>query len=537
MRPGTVDTRSNQRRTRGRHTRPWRTAPTPATGRRLRRIVAPLVAMVALVAACDDDPDEEAVDAFTQDPDCFGIELVELEEDEVRCGTVTVPLHHEDPDGETITLAVATLLDEDAGDEPVLVLGGGPGEVVVETALTEPVVQQLYALQGREVILLDQRGVGSSDPELSCEAFEDEDFTELPDADEQRERFLSCREELVDRDIDLDAFDHVNNARDVDLVRRALGHDQLVLRGGSYGTHLALHAAALAPDAFSALVLSSPVDPTDNYLEAGAAGFQTALDRLDAGCQQAERCAEELGDINEAIAEVTDRLTDEPEEVTAEPLTGGEPFTRTYTGELFLSSVFTALYAADGALALPGMLIAAREGDLEPLTGLVAAIEEQFDGIPMGMYASMVCSGEAAHFDAEVAAGGLTTPVLEEGWFDQLGIGGRDTNQLCELWDVEPSFDPGGFELATDVPTLIVTGEVDHVTPPVLGEQVHEQLDNSQLVEARSLAHGPLEGLNAVVAGCGSSIITAFLDDPDSEPDTTCANQIPPLDGIGMFLP
>ncbi len=524
-------------RTRGRDTHQRRSAPAQGPARRLLRPLVGLLAIVALVAACGDDPDAAVVDAFAEDPDCFGIELVELEEDEVRCGTVTVPLHHDDPDGETITLAVATLLDEDASDEPVLVLGGGPGEVVVENALSEPMIQQAYALEGREVILLDQRGVGSSDPELSCDAFDDQDLTEPSDPDEERDRLLSCREELVDRGVDLEAFDHVHNARDVDLVRRALGHDQVVLRGGSYGSHLALHAAALAPDGFAALVLSSPVDPTQNYLETMAGGFESALDRLNEGCGQDEQCAEQLGDIHEVIAEVTDRLTDRPEEVTAEPLMGGEPITRIFTGEVFLGSVFAAFYAADGAFALVGMLAAAQEGDLEPLAGLVATIEEGLDDIPRGMYTSMVCSGEGASYDAEVAAAGLTSPLLEERWFDQAGIGGRHTTELCELWDVEPTFDPAQLELATEIPTLLVTGEVDHVTPPVLGQQLHDQLTNSHLVAARSLAHGPLEGLDALVAGCGSTIITAFLDDPDREPNTICANQIPPLDALGMFLP
>ena len=517
-------------------TRDRRTSSAPGAPRRLGRVLAPLLTAVALVTACDDDPDD-AVDAFTSDPDCFGIELVEMDADEVRCGTVTAPLHHDDPDGATLTLAVATLVDEDAGEEPILVLGGGPGEVVVETVLTDPMARELFAFEGREVILLDQRGVGSSDPVLTCDAFDSEAFTDMPDAQEQRDTLAACRSELLDRGIDLDAFDHTNNARDVDLVRRALGEDRVVLRGGSYGSHLALHAAALAPEGFSALVLSSPADPTGNYLEAGAGGFQDALDRLDAACGQDERCAEQLGSLEDAIAEVADRLTDQPEEVTAEPLTGGEAVTRTFTAEVFLGAVFATLYAPDGGFALPGMLIAARDGDLEPLARLAATIDEGLEDIPRGMYLSMVCSAEGASYDTEVAVAGLRSTVLEERWFDQLGIGGRDTTELCAAWDVAASFDPGQLELATEVPTLLFTGEVDHVTPPLLGQQLHEQLTASHLVEVRGLAHGPLEGLDALAAGCGSDIVTAFLDDPGSEPNTICARQIPPLDALGQFLP
>jgi hypothetical protein len=60
--------------------------------------------------ADDPDPDAEVVaDAFAEDDDCFGLEVAALDEDEVRCGSVEVPLDHADPDGERIELAVAVL--------------------------------------------------------------------------------------------------------------------------------------------------------------------------------------------------------------------------------------------------------------------------------------------------------------------------------------------------------------------------------------------------------------------------------------------
>lgn len=508
----------------------------PSTAPRHPRLLVVLAAVAVLLTACDDGPDG-AVDAFAEDPDCFGIERVELDAEQVACGTVTAPQHHDDPDGPTISLAVATLTEEDPDGEPILVLGGGPGEVVVETALTEPMVRQLYDVEGREVILLDQRGVGASDPELVCDAFDDLGLTGAPDQQEQRDALEACRQQLGERGVDRDAFDHANNARDVDLVRRALGHDQVVLRGSSYGTHLALHAAALAPDGFSALVLSSPADPTGNYLEAGPGGFQAALDRLDDACSQDERCTEQLGGVHDAIAEVADRLADQPEEVTAEPLMGGEPVTRTFTPEVFLGAIFGVFYLPDGGFALPGVLVAAQNGDLEPLAGLAATIDQGLEDIPRGMNLSMICSGEGATYDAEVAREGLRSSALIDHWFDQPALGVRDTVELCELWDVEATLEPGELELANDIPTLLFTGQVDHVTPPVLGEQLDEQLSASHLVEVRGLAHAPLEGLDGLAGGCGSDIVADFLDDPDSDPNTICADQIPPLDALGQFLP
>jgi pimeloyl-ACP methyl ester carboxylesterase len=540
----------------------------PAPARHRSRSTASLVVVAVALLGCDaDDPetdpapedagvtdpaepdDEVASDApaadgdvsvdgaFVADADCFGIESTGLEDDEVACGMVTVPLDHADPDGDTIELAVATLEGDGRYDEPVLILGGGPGQATVEATLTEPVLRQLYAADGRDIVLLDQRGVGASIPELRCSAFDDQALDHAPDEADVLAAITTCRDELTGEGIDLDAFNHVNNALDVDAVRRALGHEQVVLRGTSYGTHLGLHAASLNPDGVLALVLSSPADPSDNYIQTSAAGFQAAFDRVTEACNLDERCAEQVGDLGEAIDAVVDRLDADPEEVTAEPPAGGEEVTRTFTPEIFTSAVFLTFYLPDGGFGLPSLVGSANDGDLEPIAGLYAAIEQEFAAIPQGMNFSMVCSGEGALFDAEQARADLTSPTLEAFWFEQAGIARERSSEVCDAWDVQPAFDPSEFEFATEVPTLLFTGELDHVTPPSLGAQVAEALPRSHLVEVPSLAHSPLEGLDALLDGCGRQIVVAFLDDPDNPPDTTCMGQLPSLEAIGRFLP
>jgi hypothetical protein len=106
---------------------------------------------------------------FRDDPECFGVDLGGLDPQAVRCGTVTVPLHHEDPGAGTIELAVAVLAggDADRFDHPTLLLGGGPGMPMVETLLTSLRHRIAYDI-GPDLIVLDQRGVGLSTPALDC---------------------------------------------------------------------------------------------------------------------------------------------------------------------------------------------------------------------------------------------------------------------------------------------------------------------------------------------------------------------------------
>jgi|GEM_PF-2017251 len=484
--------------------------------------------------AAPEDAEDPDAPAFAEDPDCFGVELAGLAEASVTCGTVEVPLDHDEPEGDTIALAVAVLAgSEDDAGPPTLVLGGGPGEVMVETALTEPEVQETY-LGEQDAILVDQRGVGHSDPALDCPELDDEEAEAgLDDLDESLDALEGCRTDLAEDGVDLDAFNHVANADDVDAVRRALDHDEVDLRGTSYGTHLALHAAARNPDGVRSLVLSSPIDPSQNYLDTMAPGFQASLDRVIEACEDTPGCSQQVGDLEAAIDEVVARLDDAPEEVTVEP-PGGEETTDTYDANAFVAGLFTLFYLPDGAYALPALVDDAQAGDLEPLAEIVALVEQQLEGLTTpGMQFSMVCSGEAPGFDLDAARAGVTSDVIAEHWLPISAVGGEATDEACERWDVEQAYDPEAFSYATDIPALVVTGELDHVTPPELGAQVADALDTAHLVEVPGVGHGPLQALDLFVTGCGDALVEEFLDDPERPPEAACVDQMPPFQPLG----
>lgn len=474
---------------------------------------------------------------FQEDGDCFGIAPSGLEAEDVRCGTVEVPLHYDDPIGPTIELAVAHLTgsDPEVSGHPLMVLGGGPGEVMVEPFLTEPLARQLFDV-GPDLILLDQRGVGSSRPSLACEEIDDLDVQDAvaQDIEAALDAARACRDRLSDAGVDLDGFNHIANAHDVEMVRHAMGLEVVDIRGTSYGTHLALLTAALHPEHVRSLTLSSPLDPRENWVEEVGAGLDAALGRVIDVCALDTGCAEQIGDLDQAIEETVDRLDDEPEELTART-PGGDEVTTTYGPAAFLNGLFTMFYVPDGISVLPAMIDRARAGDLAPLAQIVAALEEALeDGVTTGMQLSMLCSAEASLADPEAGLDGIDSDVLREHWFPASLIGGASTGELCEAWDVDLAYTPGDLPLPTATPTLVVTGAFDHVTPPRYGEDVAAALDTSHLVEVANAGHGPLESLDA----CGRQIVTEFLGDPTSAPDDSCAEQarliiLPELPGSG----
>lgn len=157
-------------------------------------------------------PSRQAPSAFQQETPCpfrLGAGLVGVQS--IRCGFLSVPEDWSQPQGPTIRLAVAIFKTSSPhpAPDPVLVLGGGPGEAVLEKA--GPTL-----LFNRDLILLDQRGVGYSQPSLRCL---------------DNESLQSCHSRLVKSGINLNAFTTLENAADVHALIRALGYQQVNLEG------------------------------------------------------------------------------------------------------------------------------------------------------------------------------------------------------------------------------------------------------------------------------------------------------------------
>lgn len=443
---------------------------------------------------------------------------------------IEVPLHHDEPDGESIGVAAAVLAGPDdaaADGSPVLVLGGGPGQTMVEPVLTQPQFRQAFDVD-RDLIVIDQRGVGASDPTLACPELPalETQATAAADVEAKLDALGECRDRLAGNGVDLDAFHHLANAADVDVVRQALGYDQLNLRGVSYGTQVALLAAERSPETIRSVTLSSPIDPRENWVEGVPAGFARALDRVSAVCAAEPACRDAVGDLDAAIAATVDRLADRPEEVTVQPL-GGEEVTLTYTPSRFLASLFVLFYRTELTSLLPAFVDHAADGDLEPLARVVATREHRMEGtVATGMKMSMVCSGEGALATREAALADVDSPLVQQHWYPA-ELFGESMGAACDRWDVELAYDPSEITLDTDVPTLIVIGGLDHVAPPRLGQHVHNALPTSHVVEVAGAAHSPLETLS-LADPCGQQIVDDFLADPTSQPDASCADAADP---------
>ncbi|MPY91756.1 MAG: alpha/beta fold hydrolase [Acidimicrobiia bacterium] len=445
----------------------------------------------------------------------------------VACGYVTVPLEHDEPAGETIELAVATFPATAPADEaPLVMLAGGPGELLV-TPVLEGLASGLGGMnpqlhESRDFVLVDQRGVGASRPSLACpEVFEA--LTGATDSDAVRDMvpaaYASCRERLIGEGIELSAFDTENDVDDIDMVREALGYAQVHLFGTSYGARLAHQVAGEHPEGLASLVLSSPVPAEENFIADAGTSYDRVLRELDAACAADTGCAAFAPDLLDTFEATVAALEEQPAQVPFTDPATGQTVTIAVDGATLSQVVYGLFYAAGGPAIVPAVVAAAAEGDFGLL--LVGGAVPTSAPIAYGLQASFICAEEAVESPPSEQVTPETLPAqLLVATNPVIGAG---LEEVCAAWDVEPA-DAETFEpVSHDVPTLVVTGQFDQITPPSYGEAVAAALPNATYVEILGVGHSPL--LN--VGQCGAALLLAFVAAPTSQLDTSCLPTAP----------
>jgi pimeloyl-ACP methyl ester carboxylesterase len=295
-----------------------------------------------------------------------------------RCAELTVPLDYHHPEGDTIRLAVLQVPAAGSRIGSLVVNPGGPGAPGTDRAAQGGAAFGQPLLDHFDIVGFDPRGTGDSSP-VDC--LSDADLDGYLSADPAP----STPDEVAAFRADQQAFatgcprlsgalashiSTVESARDMDVLRAALGDSRLSYLGSSYGTKLGATYAQLFPDRVGRLVLDGAVDPTlDTRASAlqQAAGFQQALDSYAANCVDSSvGCF--LGKDVPAVEQTISSLLDQ---VGAQPLPAGDGRELT-EGNAFYGIAVT-LYSRSYWILLSSALRAALDGDGSQLMQLADA--------------------------------------------------------------------------------------------------------------------------------------------------------------------
>lgn len=450
-------------------------------------------------------------------------------ENVVECGFVVVPEDHSSPDGTTIRLAVAIIKDqsEDHQPDPVVLLSGGPGEKTVHNASA---MAQLFAPihPNRDFIVFDQRGVGLSEPALECPEFMQAlfDLMDEPNPDvaiqTQFDAWMACRDRLVSEGHNLSAYNTTQNAADVNSIRIALGYDQVNLYGGSYGSLLAQATMRDYPEGIRSVVLTSVLPLEKSLFVEGSTTIANAIMHLLDTCATDEACNSAYPDLQEVLFEIIDRLNADPIPITVTSPLDGQSYDALLTGDAVFGNLVGILYQTPLIPLLPQAIYDVYNGDYELISQLSTIRLALLDATSRGMTFSVLCTEDLigrtpedllnvrAALPRQLAGTADPAVIVEYGSF---GICGNWPVQEADAWAKEP--------LVRDIPTLILAGEFDPVTPPEYGQLVAEHLSHSYLFEFPGLGHF------IIADECARSIAGIFFDDPTRGPDGSCVGEMP----------
>jgi pimeloyl-ACP methyl ester carboxylesterase len=376
------------------------------------------------------------------------------------CGTYEVFENREARSGRKIPLQILLLpaTGSNPAPDPIFYLSGGPGEAAVESG--EGFLQSPLRTR-RDVVLVDTRGTGGSNG-LYCQLWGDGSRLDhiFP-----LDAVVACRDTLK-KQADLTRYTTAAAMDDVDEVRQYLGYGPVNLLGGSYGTYASQTFLVRHPEAVRSAFLTGVVKPGEPNPLHHARNAEHALSLLARDCAAEPACHAAFPNFRKEVTEVLDRLARKPVRVKVKPAENAQPVEVELTRSAAADTFRWALYNPERSSSLPLLVHQAAQGNYQPLANGAVQIRAGLQKeLALGLLFSVTCAEDLPRIDPK------TIPALTKGTFygeDRV----REQLAVCGIWPHAP-LPPGSGDLThSDVPTLLLSGERDPVTPPADAAEV-----------------------------------------------------------------
>ncbi|HVJ51632.1 MAG TPA: alpha/beta fold hydrolase [Aliidongia sp.] len=442
-----------------------------------------------------------------------------------RCGRLIVPEDWDDLSSRSLALRFV-VFPGSQGDaaEPLIYVSGGPGEPAQIDAAGIGRWWQWTSdsdwLGRRDLVVFDQRGVGLSEPDLGCPELVQVGpklFTAALGAAETDAAWADaatrCHRRLAAAGVRLDRYNTAATVRDIAALVGGLQYRHWSFLAVSYGTRVVFEFLRQYPDGTRSAILDSVLPPgVRPYLSAGTDAAR-ALDLLVAGCMAEPGCKSANPDLGRALADIVQRAALHP---LAVPLpAAGDPGRRAMLDDAKLVEVlFYGLYRKRDIKRLPDVITALARGNVGPLAPLAAEALETYESAALshGLYLSVECHDEYP-FDPPEA---VRRAAAAAGRFEHFVLANVPV-AACPVWPVGAASDGSQAPVASDVPILMLSGELDPVTPPEWAKTAAATLSHARLFRFPEVGHGVL-----AADRCADRVVASFLAKPDQAPFDHC---------------
>jgi len=416
----------------------------------------------------------------------------------VECADITVPLDYDNPEDGSIEISAMKMAASGQPQGSLFVNPGGPGASGKEMAENAAFYFSSDLRAHYDIIGFDPRGVGDSSP-IDC--MPDDQLGELldksyPDTDEGERDALRDSRIIIDSCLDgsgdlLPFVSTVNAAKDMDIMRAAIGESQFDYLGFSYGTHLGGQYADLFPDKVGRMVLDGAVDPAVSSLDSSyfqAVGFEQALDAYIESCLDDADCPLSGSDVEEAKQELQEVI--EATEDNPLPTAYGS---REVGPGVFYTGIATTLYSEDTwSFLTEGLSLAIEQGD--------GSFILMFNDLMIGRDTE---SGEFADnsLEARWAINCIDFPaVVDEDLIEENDVRLHEDaptfapyfeggDSLCGEWPFTADEVPGPFVAEGSNPIIVIGTKGDPATPYQSSVNLAEQLANGSLLTWEGEGH------------------------------------------------
>lgn len=454
-----------------------------------------------------------------EEEDCYISGLI----GKMRCYALVRPLSEGETEGgsENITLK-GVIVPSDAvvpEADPLVILAGGPGEAASNMAA---MLTKLFRKinNSRDLIFFDIRGSGMSNP-VACTG-NDEDIPPLTDIGrvQTMDDLKTCRLSAGKK---VETFTTKTAVADLEALRLALGIEQYNLWGGSYGTRLAQYYIYAHPTHVRSAILDGVVPFTPSYITLQPDHAIKALNKVVVACAEDTACATAFPDFD-PIA-LLDQIGEAREINYNHPVTG-RPVTTTTSRTVVAQTIGTALYGTDTRVFIPFALTEAVTNDNWAPLSVLAVDLGRYVGIVTiyaGPFLSTTCAEERDAINK--------LPETRDPFFR--GATSGVMKNLCESWPTVSEPLPAPEEGSLQVPTFMISGSDDPITPPILAEYAALSFSNIRQFTVKNGGH-----INSTQP-CVADFLAEFIKAPhdDSRSPVCIADSHVPAFVVGPTAP
>jgi pimeloyl-ACP methyl ester carboxylesterase len=453
---------------------------------------------------------------------------------ETTCGFLTVPEDRSNPSGRQVRLFVVRLAPlEVTAAPPVVYVGndlGSPFDWIALSGMADN-------LDGPEVIGIEARGTGYSQPNLSCpelDAIEPKTLTTSVASKDLRDTFIgavkACHDRFVGQGIDLSAYGVQDAAADVIDLVETLGLSTWDVIGKGSASRIVFAALTMDPPGLRTIVATNPEFPdTDPFVQA-IASTRAAVWELGTLCDADPRCARRFPDLTTTFDAALHRFDERPVTVR---IAGRSVLVDGARLLLDFRNLMSVIGDDPMYLHLPATIDNLAHA-ADPTRSIDAVVSPEIDAPPfcmgylprcgtvmnMGAYWSALCIDIAPFTDpAALAAAGTGERAWTDDYVNNPYLG------VCGAWDVTPGDASVATPIASGLPMLMFAGGLDPIVSPAAVHAGLSKLPNAFLIDVPVNSHS----LGFPPNDCPpSSPRNEFLADPTTAPDARCAEHFQP---------